>query len=443
MNKPFVFGLTLLTVLLVASCAPATLPPATTAPAPVAAPAMTAVASATPAAAATPDPRPAAPAPPADGSRPLANLAPAERAERFSGPAAAYIKPGVLYLATFVTAQGNVIAELFPDAPQSVNNFVTLAKNGYYDGLSFNMVEPGFAVIGGDPIGDGSGGPGYTIPAEINHVHPRGALGWAPAGGLDPTQQSHGSQFYITLDQLDVLDGGYTVFGQVIEGMPIVDKLAAGEKIVRIDIGEATVSRALTPAPTVVPPPTPVPRAAQPEAGRPLAKLPVEQRQDLYNLPPAMTIDTNKSYQATIASAKGTIVFDLDAKVAPAAVNNFVVLANLGFYDAMPVAYVEAGALVLLGSPASAPDSHVGYVMKPEPALSAGNVITGAVTMYPMQDQASGEMVANGSQFFIALDELPTSGSPMSVFGKIVSGLDVAVKLEVGDLITSITISEK
>ncbi|MCX6031660.1 MAG: peptidylprolyl isomerase [Chloroflexi bacterium] len=440
MNKYVFIVLALLAVLLVASCAPATLQPTTSAPATAAAPAPTTAAAATPVATATPDPRPTAPAPLADGSRPLASLSPAERAERFSGPAATYTKPSTIYLATFVTAKGNIVAELYPDAVKSVNNFVTLAKNGYYDGLSFYHAEPGFAVLGGDPNSDGSGGPGYTIPAEINHAHPRGALGWAPAGDLDPTQYSSGSQFYITLDALAVLDNGYTVFGQVVEGMEIVDKIAAGDKITRIDVSEATVSRALTPVPTAVPTATPVPRVAQPKAGRPLAKLPLEQRQNLYNMPPAMTIDQNKTYQATIESAKGKIVFALDPKVAPVAVNNFVVLSNLGFYDNMPVAYVEAGAYVLLGSPASQPDSHVGYVLQPEVAPDAGNVITGTVTLYPMQDSTTGEFVANGSQFVIALAELPTGGSPMSVFGKVVSGMDVAAKLEAGDVITSITI---
>jgi cyclophilin family peptidyl-prolyl cis-trans isomerase len=160
-------------------------------------------------------------------------------------------------------------------------------------------------------------------------------------------------------------------------------------------------------------------------------------------MPPAMTIDQNKTYQATIESAKGQIVFDLDPKVAPMAVNNFVVLSNLGFYDNMPVAYVEAGAYVLLGSPASQPDSHVGYVLTPEAAPDAGNVMTGTVTLYPMQDSTTGNFVANGSQFVIALAELPTGGSPLSVFGNLVSGIDVAARLEAGDVITSITISEK
>jgi cyclophilin family peptidyl-prolyl cis-trans isomerase len=156
-----------------------------------------------------------------------------------------------------------------------------------------------------------------------------------------------------------------------------------------------------------------------------------------------MTIDTNKSYQATLESAKGKVVFDLDAKIAPVAVNNFVTLANLGFYDGMPVAFVEQGSVVLFGSPASSPDSYVGYLLKPEVAPNAGNIITSTVLLYPMPDAAGTELLSNGSQFFISLAELPNDGSPITAFGKVVSGLDVAAKLVVSDVITSITISEK
>ncbi len=443
MNKYVSLVLIVLAALLIASCAPATLPApavvtvqsvATTAP--VAQPAATKVATA--------DARPIVPAPAADGSRPLARLSPAERTDRFSGPAATFTKPNVLYVATIVTTKGNIVAELYSDAPLSVNNFVTLAKNGYYDGLAFHRVEPSFVVQGGDPKGDGSGGPGYTVPAEIKHTHPRGALAWARTGDqVNPERRSSGSQFYITLDATEFLDGAYTVFGQVVAGMEVADQIKVGDKITQVDISEATVSRALTPAPSPVPTMTPVPKLPKLEPGRPLAKLPVEQRQDLYNTPPAMTIDTTKTYQATLESAKGKVVFDLDAKIAPVAVNNFVTLANLGFYDGMPVAFVEQGAIVLIGSPASSPESHVGYLLKPEVAPNAGNIITGTVLLYPMPDAAGIELLANGSQFFIALSEQPNDGAPITAFGKVVSGLDVAVKLVVSDVITSITISEK
>ena len=125
---------------------------------------------------AAPDTRPIVPAP-VEGQRPLADLPPAERQDRFSGPAAPATDPKAIYLATIMTDKGNIVAELYQDTPGGTNNFVTLAQNGFYDGLTFHRVEPGFVIQGGDPAGDGSGGPGYTIPAEINHLPQQGCAG--------------------------------------------------------------------------------------------------------------------------------------------------------------------------------------------------------------------------------------------------------------------------
>jgi peptidyl-prolyl cis-trans isomerase B (cyclophilin B) len=426
----------LFAVLLAAACVPATPQIATPTAAPATAAPTTPVAVSLPTA--TPDTRPAVPIPPTDGKRPLADLSPEERADRFSGPAPTSIKPGTIYVATFVTAKGNIVAELYTDTPESVNNFVTLAKNGFYDGLTFHRVEPGFVIQGGDPAGDGSGGPGYTIPAEIQHGHPRGALAWARTGDqVNPERRSSGSQFYITLDATPFLDGAYTSFGYVIQGMGVADQIAVGDVITRVEISEATVSQIPTPTPT------PLPKAPQAAEGRPLAQLPVAQREKSYNMPPAMTIDPQKSYQATIKTARGDVVIKLDAKTAPVSVNNFVLLANLGFYDGMPVAHVEPESHVVFGSPASRPDSDVGYALELEPSANASKVVTGTLSFYPLQDLTSGAMKASGSQFFISLMEVAELSTPLNIFGIVTSGMEVVSKLEIGEVITSITITEK
>jgi len=429
----------LFVALLAASCVPATPQAAIPTAAPTAAPAQATPAPAsTQPSAATPDTRPAVPTPPADGKRPLADLSPAERADRFSGPAPTSIKPGTIYLATFVTAKGNIVAELYTDTPESLNNFVTLAQNGFYDGLTFHRVEPGFVIQGGDPAGDGSGGPGYTIPAEIKHEHSRGALAWARTGDqINPERRSSGSQFYITLDETPFLNGAYTSFGYVIQGMDVADQIAVGDVITRVEISEAAVSQVPTPTPT------PLPKAPKAEEGRPLAKLPIAQREKVYNTPPAMTIDPQKSYEAVIKTAKGDIVVELDAKTAPVSVNNFVLLANLGFYDGLPVAHVEPDSHVVFGSPASRPDSDVGYALELEPSANASQVVTGTVSFYPIQDQASGAMKASGSQFFISLMEVAELGTPLNIFGIVTSGMEVLTRLEIGDAVMSITVTEK
>lgn len=101
-----------------------------------------------------------------------------------------------------------------------VNNFVFLARDGFYDGLTFHRVEKDpepFVIQGGDPLGRGTGGPGYTIPPEIKRTHPRGALAMARTEGPPETTPSSGSQFYIALADIPFLDGNYTSFGQTTE----------------------------------------------------------------------------------------------------------------------------------------------------------------------------------------------------------------------------------
>jgi peptidyl-prolyl cis-trans isomerase B (cyclophilin B) len=132
---------------------------------------------------------------------------------------------------------GEIAIEFFPqDAPKTVENFVTLAKKGFYDGLTFHRVEPNFVVQGGDPKGDGTGGPGYKIKAEFNkQPHVRGVVAMARSNDPD----SAGSQFYITLAPANFLDGKYTVFGKVTSGMDVVDKIKKGDKMKSVKIVEA------------------------------------------------------------------------------------------------------------------------------------------------------------------------------------------------------------
>jgi len=125
---------------------------------------------------------------------------------------------------------GNEIRiEFYPeDAPKTVENFVTLAKKGFYNGLTFHRVVPSFVVQGGDPKGNGTGGPGYTVKAEFNkQKHVRGSV--AMARSQDP--DSAGSQFYITYGPTPHLDGNYTVFGHVVAGMEHVDRIKQGDRM--------------------------------------------------------------------------------------------------------------------------------------------------------------------------------------------------------------------
>jgi len=165
---------------------------------------------------------------------------PADRNNMYSAPPEMQIDPDKTYVATISTAKGDIVVQLDASAaPLTVNNFVFLAEQGFYDGLTFHRVEPGFVIQGGDPAGTGGGGPGYTVPAEIQLPHVEGAIAMARRGDeVNPDRASSGSQFYITLAPTPFLDEGYTAFGHVIEGMEVVQAIAIGDVIEKITITE-------------------------------------------------------------------------------------------------------------------------------------------------------------------------------------------------------------
>jgi cyclophilin family peptidyl-prolyl cis-trans isomerase len=145
---------------------------------------------------------------------------------------------GKTYEAIIHTTKGDIVCQLNTQkAPLSATNFVQLAKGGFYNGLKFHRVVPNFVIQGGDPDGTGSGGPGYTLPAEIGLPHEKGALAWARLPDqVNPKKRSSGSQFYITLEKVPFLDGEYSVFGKTISGADIVHKIQQGDKINSIEI---------------------------------------------------------------------------------------------------------------------------------------------------------------------------------------------------------------
>ena len=130
---------------------------------------------------------------------------------------------------------GSIVIELYPDiAPNTVNNFISLVKSGFYDNNSFHRLVPDFVLQGGDPKGDGTGGPGYSIKGEFSNngfkndlKHEKGIISMARGNDKD----SAGSQFFIMLGTSNYLDGDYAAFGKVIDGMGIIDKIAKNEKV--------------------------------------------------------------------------------------------------------------------------------------------------------------------------------------------------------------------
>ena len=138
-------------------------------------------------------------------------------------------------VAVIETGMGRIVFEFYADAaPAHAANFKKLARAGYFDGTTFHRVIPGFMIQGGDilsrdaePGNDGSGGPGYTIPAEIGKSHLRGTVAAARRGAGNPQKRSSGSQFYICVTDVSHLDGEYSAFGMVVEGLDVIDKIVA------------------------------------------------------------------------------------------------------------------------------------------------------------------------------------------------------------------------
>ena len=141
--------------------------------------------------------------------------------------------------AKMITDKGTMVIEFYEkDAPGTVENFIKLSEKGFYDGLTFHRVLPDFVIQGGDPSGNGSGGPGYSIDCETsgdNQYHDRGVLSMAHAG-----KNTGGSQFFVchSRNNTSHLDGVHTCFGKVIEGVDTVDEIREGDKIQKIEIFE-------------------------------------------------------------------------------------------------------------------------------------------------------------------------------------------------------------
>ena len=161
--------------------------------------------------------------------------APAAKPKTYSAPPAMVIDTSKEYTATIETERGNMILELFAkDVPNTVNNFVFLANDGFYNGTTFHRVVPGFVIQGGDPTGTGRGNPGYSFADEFSeHTHLAGALSMANAG-----PDTNGCQFFITFTPQHGLDGKHSVFGQLVDGTDVLEQIEQGDVIIRITIEE-------------------------------------------------------------------------------------------------------------------------------------------------------------------------------------------------------------
>jgi peptidyl-prolyl cis-trans isomerase B (cyclophilin B) len=154
-------------------------------------------------------------------------------AKTYSSPPEMNLFTVYKYTAVMETNKGTMVFELFArDVPRTVNNFVFLSREGFYDNTIFHRVIAGFMAQGGDPTGTGTGGPGYRFADEITtHTHVTGTLSMANAG-----PNTNGSQFFICFAPQPHLDGKHTVFGQLIEGIDVLNQIVQGDKVIHITI---------------------------------------------------------------------------------------------------------------------------------------------------------------------------------------------------------------
>jgi len=159
-----------------------------------------------------------------------------QQPKSYNSPIPMTIDVNKKYTALIKTAKGDLVLELYPqDAPVTVNNFVSPARKGFYNGLTFQRVIPDFMAQGGDPNGNGTGGPGYTFQDEFSsRTHQAGSLSMANSG-----PNTNGSQFFICYTPQPHLNGKHTVFGQLTQGMEVLKKLVNGDKMIEVTITES------------------------------------------------------------------------------------------------------------------------------------------------------------------------------------------------------------
>src|SRR5271170_5757717 len=157
--------------------------------------------------------------------------------KQYSAPPSMSIDPAAKYTATFETSKGKIVCDLFAkDSPKTVNNFVFLAREGFYDGTVFHRVIKDFMIQGGDPTASGRGGPGYKFEDELKGSYKKHSVGSLSMANAGPN--TNGSQFFITHIATDWLNGKHAVFGQVRSGQEVVDSVKQGDVLESVTITE-------------------------------------------------------------------------------------------------------------------------------------------------------------------------------------------------------------
>ncbi len=367
-----------------------------------------ALASAVPGGGAAVAPAVPAASPAAAGAAPNAAEV-AKRNEKYKNAPPLTIDKAKKYIATIVTNKGTMKAELYADtAPMSVNSFVFLANDHFFDGIIFHRVVAGFVIQGGDPTGTGTGGPGYKFPDEpgsFSRNYEKGTLAMANSG-----PNTNGSQFFICVDNLtatNALPKKYNIFGKVTEGLDTIDKILAVPRTVGGDGAQSKPTQQVFMQTVTI----------LLERGMTWQE---ENNQYAGQGAPKFALERGKTYTAKVETSMGDFTAELYSDTAPMTVNSFVFLANEGFYDGVVFHRVVPGFVVQGGDPTGSGSGGPGYKFADEDIPQHRDYEKGTLAM------ANSGPNTNGSQFFVCVADLRGRlPKQYTIFGKVNDGIEV------------------
>ncbi len=307
------------------------------------------------------------------------------------------------------TERGEITLELFDDkTPITAGSFLDLVQSGFYDGVCFHRVIADFMIQGGDPDGDGRGGPGFTIPDEADRglKHLRGSLSMAKTAAPD----SGGSQFFICHSPQEHLDGIHTVFGRCVQGMEVVDAVRKGDRVLKA---------------------TAVKLSEHAEAA-----LEAAQKGRVWLWKPDIK-DASRGTLVKLQTARGDIVVRLFDETVPIASGNFMGLVEEGFYDGLSFHRVEPDFMIQGGCPQGDGRGSPGYTI-PDEFDTHLRHYRGTLAMARTPRPNSG-----GSQFYICHCPQPHLDFEYTVFGCCVEGMDVVDEIVPGDRILRATVTRR
>ncbi len=359
-------------------------------------------------------------------------------------PRPVHFPPDSTYFWTLDTNHGTMKFRLRPDlAPIHVTNTIYLTRLGFYDGLTFHRVIPGFMAQGGCPLGNGQGFPGYRLEGEfarnVSHDRP-GVLSTANAG-----PRTDGSQFFVTLQRARQLDGRHTIFGELVEGMDAlrtIERLGSrtGATAERVAIRRASITVAdesYDPAAWRAEGSDLAGGATKPaldgrgivaEIDRFIAEMKIDRADDRWRTrlprPPKYTFPTGYRFVWEIETNVGALEVTLWPHVAPMHVSNLIYLARAGFYDGLTFHRVVPGFMAQGGCPVGDGSGMPGYRFESEPRSDVRHDRRGLLAM------ATAGPDLDGSQFYLTFAATPHLDGKDTIFGEVTAGEETLDRIE-------------